>query len=167
MPMNLNNDRTRELGNDSTAPFETRWAWKAGGISGFIATVAMGVAISLMNLPTLQVAIAGLYGQSGNLVAGWIAHVVHGTLFGAVFALVLSDPGLYRLTDWYWKTIVAGLTFGVVLAVVGAGIVMPIWLGFVGFPTPPSIPNVTVPVLVWHLVYGLVLGGIFPVFEDV
>lgn len=165
--MTTNNEPGPELRSESGNPFETTWGWKGGGIAGLLATVAMGVAISLMHLPTLQIAIAGLYGQSGNLGAGWVAHGAHGTLFGMVFALVLSDPGLYRLTDWYWKTILAGVTFSMMLAVVGAGIIMPIWLGFSGFSTPPQIPNVTVPVLIWHLVYGLVLGGIFPVLGDI
>lgn len=43
---------------------------------------------------------------------------------------------------------------------------MPIWLGFVGFPTPPSIPNVTLPILGWHLVYGTVLGLVYPFVDD-
>ena len=48
-----------------------------------------------------------------------------------------------------------------VLAVVGAGIVMPIWLAVVGFGAPRSLPHVTIPLLAWHLVYGVVLGGVF------
>jgi ABC-type sulfate transport system permease subunit len=35
-----------------------------------------------------------------------------------------------------------------------------------GFSSPPAVPNVTLPVLVWHLVYGVVLGGIYPFVED-
>ena len=48
-------------------------------------------------------------------MAGWLAHLAHGTLFGLVFALVLSDPGLYRVTDWAWKTVLAGVVYGFVL----------------------------------------------------
>lgn len=164
--MSVNKDHDTDVGGETTDPFEAPWAWKGGGIAGFLATIVMGMFISVMNLPTLQLAIAGLYGQTGSLIAGWLAHLVHGTLFGLIFALLLSDPGLYRVTDWYWKTIVAGVVYGMMLAIVGAGIIMPIWLGFAGFPTPPSIPNVTTPMLVWHLIYGLVLGSLFPLLED-
>lgn len=153
--------------NGTTNPFAARWKWKAGGAAGLIATVVMGAAITGMHVPTLRLAIAGLYGQSGNFVVGWIAHLLHGTLFGVVFALLLSDPGLHRVSEWYWKTIVAGVVYGMMLAIVGAGIIMPIWLGFAGFTTPPSIPNVTTTTLVWHLIYGLVLGGLFPALTDI
>ncbi|QAU11453.1 histidine kinase [Halorubrum sp. BOL3-1] len=152
---------------DAIWPFGTDWAWRGGAIAGLGATVVMGIAIMAIDLAVLQEAIASLYGMQGNLVAGWIAHLVHGALFGALFALVLSDPGLHRLTEWRWKALVAGVVFALMLAVFGAGIIMPIWLRVAGFPTPPPIPNVTTPLLLWHLVYGIVLGALFPTVEGV
>lgn len=146
-------------------PFTSRWAWKGGAAAGLAATVVMGVAISTMRLETLRLAIAGLYGTPGSLVVGWVAHLVHGTIFGAIFAAILADPGLYGLSTWRWKTFIAGMVYGLVLAVVGAGVIMPIWLGAVGFPTPPRLPNVTVPMLVWHLIYGAVIGLVYPLLE--
>lgn len=143
-------------------PFEARVAWRGGAVAGFVATLAMGLAITVMDLQTLRLAIAGLYGQSGSVLTGWVAHLVHGSLFGVIFAAVLADPGLYRLSEWVWKSVVAGVVFALVLAVVGAGFVMPVWLAAVGFPSPPPIPNVTVPLLVWHGIYGVVLGAVFP-----
>lgn len=95
-----------------------------------------------------------------------MAHLFHGTLFGMIFAAVLADPGLYRVNERIWKSVVAGAVYGLVLAVAGAGIIMPIWLGVVGFPTPPSIPNVTTPLLIWHAIYGVVLGGLFPFVKE-
>jgi len=145
--------------------FEPHLEWRRGAVAGFVAAVAMAVVITAMDLGTLRGAIAGLYGFRGNLVAGFAAHVVHGTIFGVLFAGVLSDPGLYRVERWLWKTVLAGAVFGLVLAVVGAGVIMPIWLGLVGFPTPPAFPNVSVATLVWHLVYGTVLGGVYAVAD--
>lgn len=153
--------------DDATAPFESEWAWRGGAVAGFLATIVMGIAITVTNQTVLQQAIAGLYGQQGSLIAGWIAHLVHGTLFGALFALVLSDPGLYRLTDWRWKTLLAGVVYALVLAVFGAGVIMPMWLEVLGYPSPPSFPFVTTSVLLWHLLYGLVLGAVFPFVEHV
>lgn len=152
--------------SEQADPFSSRWDWQSGAISGLLAAVVMGVGITVTQQATVQVAIAGLYGQAGNLVVGWLAHVVHGTLFGVVFALVLAEPGLYHLTDWPWKTVLAGIVYGVVLAVGGAGIVMPIWLELLGGPAPETIPSLSAPMLVWHLLYGAVLGILFPYVED-
>ncbi|MFB6281204.1 MAG: histidine kinase [Haloferacaceae archaeon] len=152
---------------EARAAFENSPAWRGGALAGFVATVAMGLVMALMNLAVIQESIAGLYGLGGSLAAGWVAHLAHGTLFGAVFALLLADPGLYRLTDWRWKTLLAGVVYALVLGVFGAGIIMPIWLAAAGVPGPSSIPHVTAPLLLWHLVYGLVLGAVFPAVEGV
>jgi hypothetical protein len=146
-------------------PFENEWHPRAGAAAGLLAAAGMGVAISVVQLDTLRVAIAGLYGFEGSLLAGWAVHLLHGTLFGLLFAWVLSDPGLHRVTEWRWKTLLAALVYAVVLAVAGAGVVMPIWLGLVGLPTPGPIPHLTAPLLAWHLVYGVVLGGVYPAAE--
>lgn len=148
------------------SPFETRWAWKGGALAGLVATVAMGLAITAMQLPTLQTSIAGLYGFEGNLAVGWLAHLFHGILFGVIFAAILADPGLFRADERLWTSVLVGIAYGLLLAVVGAGIIMPIWLDAVGFPAAPSIPNLTGALLVWHLIYGLVLGIVFPFVED-
>jgi len=137
-----------------------------GGISGAVATAAMGVAITVVDLATLRVAIAGLYGLSGSLFAGWVAHLFHGTLFGVLFALVLTDPALARLTDWNWKTTLAGTVYGLVLFIAGAGLIMPMWLSAVGFASPPPLPNFTAGSLVWHVIYGVVLGGLYAALPD-
>lgn len=150
---------------ESRLPFERRFAWQEGAIAGLVATVAMGVAITVMDLETLRQSIAGLYGQEGSLVIGWIAHVIHGSLFGILFAAILTEPGAYRVTNSVTKTLVAGLVYGLVLVVVAAGIVMPIWLGVVGLAEGVSIPSVTVSSIVWHLLYGAVLGAVFPLLE--
>lgn len=148
------------------AAFEGALAWKGGAVAGFVAAVVMGIAISIVQLDTLRLAIAGLYGFEGSLAVGWVAHLAHGTLFGLIFAGILSDPGLYRIDDWAWKSAVAGVVYGLVLAVIGAGIIMPMWQGAVGVPTPASIPNVTTPTMLWHAIYGVVLGGVFPFVVD-
>lgn len=158
--------RTDPERGDAVSPFEANWSWKGGAVAGLVATAVMGLAISVVQLSTLRVAIAGLYGFEGNLVAGWVAHLAHGTLFGMIFAGLMADPGLYRISDWVWKSVVAGVVYGFILAIIGAGIIMPIWLGLAGFPTPPSIPNVTTPLLIWHGIYGIVLGSLFPLVDS-
>ena len=111
---------------EEVAPFSAGWSWQSGGVAGFLATLAMGVAITVGDLAVLREAIAGLYTFEGNLLVGWAVHLLHGTVFGMVFALVLSDPGLHRIDEWAWKTVLAGVVFGLVLALAGAGVIMPI-----------------------------------------
>lgn len=154
-------------GVETTDAFTSRVAWKGGAVSGLIATAIMGVAITIMDLSTLREAIAGLYGFQGNFFVGWIAHLTHGTLFGLIFAVVLADPILHRVGEWLWKSIAAGVVYSVVLAVAGAGVIMPVWLTIVGFNEPPTVPFVTVPILVWHLIYGLVLGTLYYTLNDI
>ena len=40
-----------------------------------------------------------------------------GLLFGLLFAWVLAAPGLYRLTDWWWKKPTASVVYALVLGV--------------------------------------------------
>lgn len=152
--------------SEQSDPFSSRWDWQSGAIAGLLAAVVMGVGITVTQQGTMQLAIAGLYGQAGNLLVGWVAHIIHGTVFGMLFALVLAEPGLYHLTDWPWKTAIAGIVYGVVLAVGGAAIVMPMWLEVLGAPAPETIPALSAPMLLWHLLYGAVLGTVFPYVED-
>ena len=150
---------------DVHVPFESRLYWRRGGIAGGLAAVVMGAVIGVGDLAVLREAIAGLYLQSGSLATGVLAHVVHGTIFGILFAAVLSDPSLHRVTEWRWKTVLAGIVYSVALAVAGAGLIMPMWLDAVGTTPAPPLPNVSVPLLAWHLVYGLVLGVAFSVLD--
>lgn len=155
---------TREQTNIGE-PFEAQWAWRTGAVSGFVATVAMGIAITVGDLTVMREAIAGLYTFEGNLLVGWLAHLVHGSLFGVVFAGVLSDPSFHRVTDWAWKSVLSGAVYALFLALAGAGVIMPIWLSVVGFGSPPPVPNVTAPLVGWHVIYGLVLGGVYTVLD--
>lgn len=155
----------QEPSEEPLAAFEYGWKWRVGALAGFVATVMMGLVITVVDLETLRVAIAGLYGQSGTLVVGWLAHLVHGTVFGVLFAAVLTDPSLHRVHESTGESVAAGLVYGLVLAVVGAGIIMPMWLEVVALPSAPPLPNITLPILAWHLVYGAVLGAAFARFS--
>jgi len=151
---------------ESQPDFVQRIRFRDGAVAGAIATIAMGLVITATDAELLRAAIAGLYGQQGSLVVAWLAHVLHGSLFGLLFAVVLSDPSLEPMRRQPAKTVVAGVVYGLVLTVIGAGIIMPIWLRLVRFPRALPIPNVTTASLIWHLVYGVVLGGVFSVLSD-
>jgi hypothetical protein len=138
--------------------------WKAGVIGGIAGSFAMGVAVLAMNAATLAVAIPSLYGLAPppNPVVGMVVHLFHGTVLGVVFVAVLSAIDL----DSTGSIVGAGLAWGVVTWVALAALLMPVWLGTVGSPASPPFPNFAVPSLLWHLIYGLVLGGVYVATRD-
>ena len=93
--MSLRQDRQPA---EASAPFDARRSWKGGARAGLLAAAATGVVISVVGVSTLRQIIPGLYGLAGNRLAGWIVHLVHGALFGALFSAILADPGLYGLS---------------------------------------------------------------------
>lgn len=138
--------------NEPVPPFKAKWAWKGGAVAGLVATVAMGLATSVVQLSTLRLAITGLYGFEGSLVVGWVTHLAHSTLFGIIFAGLMADPCFFQVSDSVLKSIVAAAGYGFVFAVAGAGIIMPIWLGLAGFPTPRRYQrHASAPSLAWNL----------------
>jgi len=130
--------------------------WQRGTVGGIVGATAMAVLVSLMNPPTLSAAIPALYGLSGG-IAGWVVHLSHGAVLGVVFAAgwgALDVEGV-------GATVGAGLAWGVLTWAGLAALVMPVWLSTVGFAGAPPFPNFAVPSLLWHVVYGGVLGGAY------
>lgn len=158
--MGIRNTFGREV--QALDPFDEHLAWRGGAGAGFVAAVAMGLAFAALDPALLQEFVPGLYGFEGSLVVGWIAHLVHGILFGLGFAIVMDDPSLVQVSDHVWTSTVAGVVFGLVLAVVGMGVLMPMWSRAIGLSLSLAVPYVTLPLLVGHLVFGTVLGAVFP-----
>jgi hypothetical protein len=136
--------------------------WQAGTVAGVAGGIAMGVMLTMQMTPVIEHAIPAMYGLDGGL-EGWVIHVSHAAVLGVAFAAVLDAADG---TDWgLGRTAAVGVGFGVVLWVVLAVLVMPIWLGAVGFPNAPALPNVSVQSLVGHVVYGAVLGVAYAVLD--
>lgn len=138
--------------------------WQAGVLGGIVGAAAMAALVLVMNPPTLAVAIPSLYtlAPPPNPAAGLFVHLSHGAVLGVGFAagvgqLDLHSPGRLAL---------AGVGWGVVAWVVLAAILMPVWLGVVGSPASPPVPNFAPPSLLWHVVYGAVLGVVYGPVED-
>jgi len=118
----------------------------------------MGVLFSLLMPPVIENAIPALVGLSGG-IAGWVVHMSIGAVFGVVFVAALTQPRLASVTESPGGVVGLGAAYGVVLWLVAAGVVMPLWLSAVGFPAPPPLPNLGLMGLLTHLVFGLVLGA--------
>ncbi|WP_147435885.1 hypothetical protein [Haloarcula sp. Atlit-47R] len=78
-------------------------------------------------------------------------------VFGVVFAAALPQPRLAAVGESVGGVVGFGLGCAAVLWIVAAGVVMPLWLSAVGFPSPPPLPNLGAMGLLTHLVFGLVL----------
>jgi hypothetical protein len=138
--------------------------WKGGVAAGVAGSLVMAALISLIDPPTLAVAIPALYGLGPppNGVAGWIVHTSHGAIFGLVYAAVARAGVLGDPRGSVARSAGVGLAYGVPVWVGAAAILMPVWLSAVGFPNAPPLPDLAVSSLLWHAVFGLVLGAAFP-----
>lgn len=152
---------TTETANVST---DADGEWKAGALGGIAGAIVMGGLALAMNPPTMAVAIPSLYtlAPPPNPVAGLVVHVSHGAVLGVIFAGIAGALG----ADSPGRVIGLGIGWGVVTWAVLAALVMPVWLGAVGSPASPPLPNFAPPSLLWHLAYGLVLGVVYTLTAD-
>ena len=139
--------------------------WKAGVAGGLVGGIVFGAMMSAMTPGVLQMAIPAMYGIEGPAGAvGWAIHMSHGAVIGLGFAAIASlKPGLVDSTG---TSLGVGAGYGLLVWIGLAVIAMPIWLGAVGFPGAPPLPNVGVASLVGHVVYGAVLGGVYSATAD-
>jgi hypothetical protein len=129
--------------------------WQAGLVGGLAGGLVFGAMMTVMMTPVIEMGIPALYGIEGPAgLAGWVIHMSNSAVLGVVFGGLVGRIGLKGTG----RIAGAGLVYGAVLWIVLAAVVMPIWLGAVGFPGTPPLPNLNPLSLVGHLVYGLVLG---------
>ncbi|WP_299334529.1 histidine kinase [Haloplanus sp.] len=150
---------------DSTvATRESNGNWQAGVIGGIVGALAMGGLVLAMNAPTLAVAIPSLYtlAPPPNPGVGMVVHASHGAVLGVVFAAAVGALNLNSTG----KLLGLGVAWGVATWAVLAALLMPLWLSAVGSPASPPFPNFAPPSLLWHVVYGGVLGGVYAATAD-
>lgn len=133
--------------------------WVGGAIGGFVAGVVFGLMIQFVM--GIMPVIGAMYGMPG-LASGWIAHLFHSVIFGLIYAGLAAVPSLAAYAREETTGAGLGAAYGVVVWLVAAGFVMPVWMSAVGLEAPP-IPNLDAMSLVGHLVYGVVLGAAFAV----
>ncbi len=143
---------------------ELRGNWQAGVLGGVAGALVMGGLVLAMSPPVLAVAIPSLYGLAPppNPGVGMVVHVSHGAVLGVVFAAIVGAAGIEGAT----RQVGLGVAWGVVTWIGLAALVMPVWLSVVGSPASPPFPNFAPPSLLWHAVYGAVLGGVYAATAD-
>lgn len=132
--------------------------WQGGVVGGLLGGAVMGVMLTMQLTPVIEHAIPAMYGLDGGL-AGWVVHMAHAAVLGVGFAAVAQrlEP------ESLGRSVGVGLVYGVVLWLVLAVLVMPVWLDAVGLANAPALPNVNGKSLLGHPVYGGVLGLTYPV----
>jgi hypothetical protein len=138
--------------------------WQAGVLGGILGALAMGALVLAMSPPVLAVAIPSLYGLAPppNPGLGMIVHVSHGAVLGVIFAAIVGVFGV----EGAGRQVGLGVGWGVVTWIGLAALLMPVWLSVVGSPASPPFPNFAPPSLLWHAVYGAVLGGVYTATAD-
>ena len=143
---------------EQTSAVQDAPSWQNGVGAGLIGGFVMGVLFSLLMPPVIENAIPALVGLSGG-IAGWVVHMSISAVFGVVFVGALTPTRLAAVAESPGGVVGLGLAYGAVLWAVAAGVLMPLWLSTVGFPSPPPLPNLALMGLITHLVFGLVLGA--------
>jgi uncharacterized membrane protein YagU involved in acid resistance len=136
----------------------------AGVIAGLAAGVPFGVMMHVMSAPTPDgaempmMAMVALVVGSSSVTIGWLYHLFNSVVIGALFAGVLGAR-VHSLGSGLGL----GAAWGVVWWVVGALVLMPLALGMPSFGPLMMEPMrpVAMGSLVGHLVFGLVLGGVY------
>jgi hypothetical protein len=120
----------------------------AGVVGGLVGGVVFGV---LMQLTGMIPMVAMLVG-SESVAVGWLVHLFNSALFGAIYAALLG-----RWADRLGTGAGLGMAYGVIWWVLGALLIMPVWLGM-----PAFVFNAMAwQSLMGHLIYGLLLGVVY------
>ena len=135
--------------------------WLAGAAGGFVGSIAFGLIMTfVVPAPMLEVAIPAMYGIEGPaLLAGWAIHQFHGVVLGLAYVALVHSGPLRETASTLPDALGLAVAYGVLTTVVLAVIVMPLWLGAVGFGGAPPFPNVAVPgtfvSTIGHVVYAV------------
>jgi hypothetical protein len=133
-------------------------------VAGLIAGVVFGMMMQMRTAPTpdgARMPMMAMIGQivgSPTLAAGWLYHLFNSAVIGAIFGW-LAGPRVHGVGS----ALAWGSTYGFVWWILGGLILMPVRLGMSPFAPLMMAPMRTVAMgsLIGHLIYGLVLGGVF------
>ena len=139
----------------------------SGAIAGLIAGLVFGLMMQMMSAPTPEggrmpmMAMVAMVVGSSSVVVGWIYHLFNSSVIGAIFGWLLGPRAISAGSGLAW-----GVLYGLVWWIVGGQLLMPLALGMPPFASlmMPPMRMVAIGSLIGHTIYGLILGGLFPVF---
>ncbi|WP_049979955.1 hypothetical protein [Halolamina rubra] len=127
----------------------------AGGLVATIAMTALMLALGDDSPPPTALFLAKYVGDGdpeAYAMPGMLLHVAYGIAAGGVFAALVPALGFVSVAS-VTTGVLWGVVYGVVLFAGGAGFWMNVVLGLE--PAPKQVGAF----LLFHLIYGLVLGG--------
>jgi len=145
---------------DDTPDGVSRDHLAAAGAASLVAGAAMGLVYSATtgSIPV----IGALYGAE-NAVVGWTTHQFHSVVFGLGFVAAVSHPRFRGAISGTGACVAAGVAYGLLLAALAAGVVMPLWLQAIGIPA--TVPNVSAVGVASHALWGAVLSATFEAWQ--
>ncbi len=143
----------------STTAHTTQAGFGARLVNGAIAGVAGGVVFGiLMAMLDMLPMVSMLIGVE-NAVVGFLVHLVNSAIIGAIFGLIA-----WSFANNIAAVLGAGMVYGVIWWVLGALIVMPLWLSVTA---DPKMSDMVLTVgrdqwmsLMGHVIFGLIAGGV-------
>jgi len=127
---------------------------KSGIWGGLIAGIVFGAMMAMMGmLPTVAMLL-----KSKSAVLGFVLNLVLSAIIGGIFGLVFGHSATSKGSG-----ILLGLLYGAIWWILGPLIVMPLWLGM-GIRLSAKGMAMALPSLWGHLVYGFILGLVYPMF---
>ena len=128
--------------------------WKAGIYGGLIGGLVFGIMMGMMGMLGMVAKVV----RSDSVVVGFIYHMVNSVIIGVLFV-----PLFGRLASDKGKGLGFGLAYGVIWWFLGPLVLMPLLLGM-GIRLSVEGMTSALPSLGGHLIYGGILGILYPVF---
>ena len=139
--------------------------WQAGIVGGIVGGIVFGIMMTMDMRMVMEMAIPGMYGLSPSLELGWIIHLFHSAVFGIVFAAAVHYGGGREKLDSNLKLAAGGLGYGLIVWVLAAAILMPVWVNAtMGMGAP--VPNFVMESAMGHAVYGVLLGLVYALIAE-
>ncbi len=132
----------------------------SGIIAGLAAGIVFGIGMQVMETPDgmpVMVMVANVVG-SDSLAVGWLYHLFNSAVIGGIFGWLLGAR-----SSTVAKGLLYGGLYGFAWWILGGLILMPLALGMPAFGPlmDPQMRPVAMGSLMGHLLYGLILGGLF------
>ena len=136
----------------------------AAVIAGVIAGVVFGTMMQMMSAPTpdggemSMIAMIGMIVGSPTVAAGWLYHLFNSAVIGGLFGWLFGSH-----VRGYGSSLGWGAAYGFGWWILGGLILMPVMLGMSPFAplTMAGMQPVAMGSLMGHLIFGLILGGLF------